>query len=345
MIEDLYLENFRNYPKNNFNFSDKNIIIGDNGKGKSNILEAIYLLSMTTSWRTDRDNEVITWDQDFTRIISGKKELAIQNSPYFKRFKLDGVGKKTPEIIGLFPVVLFQAEDLNLLTGPPNFRRHYLDYLISQINPVYTKAVIDLVHILKNRNKLLKNINEGLARDEELLFWDQSLDEVRKIIQAERLLLIQYMQERIEGLFEEIVDIKREINFHYLTSPQNNQEPFLTYLKRNRGKEIAAGVSLYGPQREDFILHWGGHLAQSSLSRGQLRSLVVSLKMIELDYILDRKKIKPILLLDDIFSELDLERKKKVIRALGDYQVIMTTTDLGSLKDILKSIKVNIVQL
>lgn len=336
MLTGLILENFRCYEQRKFELAPTTVIIGPNGVGKTNIVEAISMLSLTTSWRTEKDNEVVRWDQPFTRVVGGDQELIIQVHPYFKRLKVDGVSKRTHQVIGRLPTVLFQPDDIHLLYGSPADRRHYLDRILSQTSSVYTQAIIEVQHVLRQRNKLLKDIAEGEASESELFFWDQELAKYHTIIQEKRQDLINDINRLLPTIFLQMVPQGPSVRVEYQYSPRHSEEPFLAYVSRQRAKEIAAGASLYGPHREDITFFWGEHPVHQSMSRGQGRSLLVACKVVELDYISQRSETKPILLLDDIFSELDEERRERLFGVLGDYQVVMTTTEYPESKKIHK---------
>lgn len=345
MITSLQLFNFRNYSEREFQFSPGiTVIAGPNGVGKTNILEALNMISITNSWRAEKDNEVIKWGSGFTRVIGGDLELVIQTHPYMKRIRIDGVSKRTYQVIGHFPTILFQPDDIQLLYGAPAFRRSYLDRLISQTSIFYTRAVLEMQKVLKQRNRLLKNIQEGKSSDEELSFWDQQLADQREIIQQERCQFTDFLQAQIPALFAEMVTENGKIKLHYLKSPTTSEVNFLQHLRHNRVKEVAAGVSLYGPHREDLHLKWGEHPVEQSMSRGQARALLVAFKIAELNYLTAHNKTKPVLLLDDIFSELDAERRRRLFQVLGDYQIIITTTELGPVKAVFKD-KVEVIEL
>jgi DNA replication and repair protein RecF len=340
MISELHLEHFRNHAKADFSFSRLTVITGKNGAGKTSVLEAIVMLSLTTSWKTDKDSEVVQWDQPFARVLSGDMELMIQSAPYLKRMRIDGVSKRVQQVLGYFPTILFQPDDIQLLYGPPAFRRHYLDRLLSQSNSRYTQAIVQLQQVLKQRNRLLKNIQEGIAREEELLFWDAQLAEVQEIIQPLRQEFIAFLNTYLPPVFQEMVPEGEMVSIQYMSSPhcaETEQYDFETHLRANRVREIAAGITLYGPHREDIAVHWGSHLAEQGMSRGQSRSLLVAFKIAELQYLSEKAEERPVLLLDDIFSELDLDRRSRLFNIFGEYQVIMTTTELGPVKDLVSS--------
>lgn len=335
MLERLQLENFRNHAKVEFAFAPLTVLVGNNGAGKTSILEAISMLSLTTSWRTEKDSEVIKWDEGFTRVVGGDLELVVQRHPYFKRIRIDGISKRTYQVVGYFPTVLFQPDDILLLYGAPTIRRHYLDRLLSQTSTTYTRAIVELQRVLKQRNRLLKNIQEGIAGGHELVFWDEQLAGLHTIIRPQRTQFIGYLNRKLPALFNEMVPNTLPVDIHYMTSPHLEVEHFLEHLEQNRFKEIASGVTLYGPHREDIHMKWGEHPAEQAMSRGQSRALLLALKIAELDYITEHTEEKPILLLDDIFSELDAERRGRLLGIFGDYQVIMATTEVDTTEKLL----------
>lgn len=344
MFDRVQLQSFRCYASKEVVLGHTTILTGPNGSGKTAILEALALLSLTSSWRTERDSEVVRWGDPFCRVTSGEVELVVQVQPYLKRLKVDGVSQRTYQVIGRNPTVLFQPEDIAILTGAPSVRRHYLDRTISQTSSVYTRAILDLQPVLKQRNRLLKQMGEGQASDSELLFWDTELDRLHALIQPEREAFVLFLNQRVPTLFAEMVQGGGEVQIQYVPSPKHSILPFLEHLTTNRLKEVASGASLYGPHREDIELYWGEHLVSESMSRGQSRALLIACKVAELEYIAGRAEVRPLLLLDDIFSELDTERRERLFHVLGDYQTVMTTTELGSVEKLLNS-QVEVVEL
>ena len=343
MLERLELENFRSYGRRNFELASMTVLIGPNGVGKTNVLEAISMLSLTTSWRTETDSEVVAWGEQFCRVTGDMQELVIQSQPYLKRLRHDGIAKRTFQVIGMLPSVLFQPDDIQIIYGSPNSRRHYLDRILSQTSTAYTRAILELVKILKQRNRLLKMIQEQSASTEELLFWDEELERLQAVINPERQQLITFFNQRLPEIFGQMVPDSPLVSIEYLRSPKQ-AEHFLSHLHQQRHKEVMAGTSLYGPHREDLQLLWGEHAVAQSMSRGQSRALLIAMKIGELEYISARNEVRPILLLDDIFSELDQERRERFISILGNYQVVMTTTELGSVQELLSE-QVNIIDL
>lgn len=326
MIDSLHLVSFRSYEDARFVFRPVTLIVGNNGAGKTNLLEAISMLSLTTSWRVERDSEVIMWDKPFCRIESEDRELVVQRTPYMKRYLLNGVSKRTRDVVGQLPSVLFQPDDMHLLYGSPQYRRQYLDRLLVQVSLPYAEALHSLVRILKQRNSLLKLLREGQGDQMELEVWDERLSSVRNVMEDERLQFMRVARERVPVIFQEILGDYAPLQVDFVASPPHTAD-FQAHLRQNRYKEIAAGVSLYGPQREDIRFLWNGHPVQESLSRGQARSLVIALKIAEIEYLDSHNENKPILLLDDVFSELDLIRQRHLLDFIGAYQTFITSTE------------------
>ena len=341
MISHLHLEHFRNHEVLDVDLAPITVLTGNNGSGKTSVLEAISMLSLTTSWKTEKDSEVVSWDDAFCRVIGADLELVVQRSPYLKRIKIDGISKRTFQVVGHLPTILFQPDDLRLLYGSPTERRQYMDRVISQTSQAYTQAVVKLAQVLRQRNRLLKQIQEGGAGEEELFFWDQQLAELHVVIRVGRETFFAAVNQRLPGIFAGMVPDGLPVTVQYVSSPAHMhieegvdfERAFLAHLAHSRIKEVSVGATLYGPHREDMAVRWGEHPAESGMSRGQSRSLLVAFKIVELDYLSTHNENRPILLLDDIFSELDAERRERLFGLFGEYQVVMTTTDLGSVKD------------
>lgn len=330
MLSELSLTQFRNHADATFVLGKQTIILGANGAGKTNILEAIAMLSLTTSWRTDKDSEVITWEAPFTRIVSGERELVIQRKPYYKRIRVDGVSKRAGEVIGSLPTVLFQPDDSQLVTGTPAYRRTTLDRLLSQGVPGYMSALSKLQRILRQRNQLLKRVQEGVAAPNELDYWDEHLAQETQVIRQAREAAIPVFNQAVQKHFAELVPELDSVEIVYQTSPRHLSDisQLQGYLQENRGKEVAAGVTLYGPQREDLLLSAGGHPAAEGMSRGQIRALVLAWKLAEIEYLEHVLAQEPILLLDDVFSEFDAARRERVVHITRRYQSILTATEV-----------------
>jgi DNA replication and repair protein RecF len=333
MLTDLSLQNFRNHQERQFVLSQQTVIVGPNGAGKTNILEAIAMLSLTTSWKTERDSEVVNWDSPFARVVSGERELVIQRHPYYKRIRIDGLSKRVGEVVGTQPSVLFQPDDSALIYGAPAYRRAALDRLLSQTVPGYMRTLSQLQKVLKHRNKLLKQIQEREASEDQLAYWDEQLAADSAIIHAARREAVPELNEGIVRYFAELIEDDLGVRMEYHQSPRHAEEApsFLHHIEQNRQKEIAAGTTLYGPHREDLIFFWGEHPAAEGMSRGQVRALVLAFKLAEVEYIEKHTELAPLLLLDDVFSEFDEERRRRVLGLAKTHQTILTATDAAGI--------------
>ena len=320
-INRLSLQNFRNYRKRRLEFEAKTTIIcGDNSTGKSNILEAIFLLATGKSFRAEKDEQMILYGQEFGRVsgiihlggenihTSEVSELAIFLSKP-KRFFINGVAKRMMDFVGNLNCVLFRPEDIDLVLGSPSGRRAYLDSVLEPVDREYRRCNLSYQKGLRQRNKLLERIRDGQAKRNQLLFWDQILIKNGDIISQKReeflkWLKLEYDPSRISPL---------RLN-------QYNRE------------EVLAATTLVGPHRDDFrfiVQRPGKEAKDLSIygSRGEQRMAVFNLKLAEEEFIESACGYPPLLLLDDIFSELDHENRQEIFALIRKQQTIMTTAD------------------
>ncbi len=344
LLPEISLESFRNHEKESFSLGEVTVILGNNGSGKTAILEAISLLSVADSWKTDRDSEVVQWEKPFCRVVGGSSEVVIQVSPGLKRYRIDGVSKRLGDVLGRMPTVLFQPDDSMVIHGSPAGRRALVDRLLSQVVPGYAKNLQLLQKVLKQRNKLLRQVQEGAASLEELPYWDGELMKLILQIQPAREKVLNEITPTITEFFHELIPEIGQLVVHYQKSPNTPGELPEDFFEHQRHKEVAAGITLYGPHREDITLTLDGHSADATLSRGQTRALVLAIKLAELTYIEKVSEVKPILLLDDIFAEFDQERRAKIFSLITKYQTVMTVTDLAGVEENLPR-EVKIIQL
>ena len=328
LIKKLSLENFRKYKRQEFDLSPQtNLIVGPNTSGKTNILEAIFLLSFGSSHRAGLDREMIRQGAKFAFVLgkvegSATKEIEVQliankksSTLTSKRFKINGVGRRFSDFLPELHVVLFSPEDLNLIIGSPDLRRRFLDFALSNVDASYRRAVTEYEKVRKRRNRLLERISTGRAQEGELGFWDAKLLEFGSLL-----------QDRRRGFFSEINTLLQRSGFslQYLVSGLTAER-----LGEYRQREIAAETTLIGPHRDDFNFALGERDLAAFGSRSEQRRAILALKKAELDFV--EKKIRdcPTLLLDDIFSELDEENRARVFDLLNEGQVIITTADIN----------------
>lgn len=314
-LQRLGLQNFRSYQKKSFDFSEQiNLIIGDNGAGKSNILEAIYLLATGKSFRAEKDEQMVFYGQEFGRVTGSAEQNSetieievVLTKP--KRFLVNGVAKRKMDFVGNLACVLFRPEDIDLILGSPSRRRAYLDAVLEPVDREYRRCNLSFQKGLRQRNKLLERIREGEAERKQLLFWDQMLIKNGEIIYEKR--------EKFLSWLKLVYDPSR-------ISPLR--------LSQYGQREIAAAKTLVGPHRDDFrfmVQRPGKAVKDLSIygSRGEQRMAVLGVKLGEFSYVEKKLGEKPLLLLDDIFSELDHENREKIFSLLKKQQTIMTTAD------------------
>ena len=335
-IKKLELENFRNYKKEIFEFSpDKNIIYGLNGQGKTNIIEALYFFVNGKSYRTTKDNEVINFEKDYAKIKiffndgirDNKGEIIIQNKKIVTVNDIP-LGKLS-ELIGFINIVIFTPDMLSIVKEGPGVRRQFLDILISQLKPVYFKTLLNYYKVLINRNNILKRKNK--AELSTISVWNEKLAEYGTVISKYRYDMIEQINEVIKNIAFE--NINENLNLEYVSGIKNDfcdKNEFLKQLENNLNKELEKGLTLIGPQRDDFEIKMNGKYIKKYGSQGQIRTGVLKLKLCECEIIKNNTGRKPVLLLDDILSELDKKRKDFFLEKIGDMQIFITCTQKES---------------
>lgn len=336
----LELKNFRSHAKYSADFGQTTIIIGPNGAGKTNILEAISFISAARSFRADDKKSLIKDGADFATIKLDNLETIIAREPRLVvTFKKNGVKKRLSEFIGVLPSAVFTPQSLQLLIGPPVERRRYLDILLSQTDKEYLKALLEYRKIISRRNRLLQQIREQRTAEDQLDFWDEKLLATARTLVSGRQSYINFLIGKLADYYK-MFDGEACLTLNYHRSPNEFTEESI---RQKRGQEIMAGNTLYGPHRDDLEIIINNHQAANYASRGEIRGLVISLKLAEADYLLSSQNyrassppVKPILLLDDVFSELDESHRAMIDRLVENYQTIITTTDLDHLSSGLK---------
>lgn len=343
-IKNLKLKNYRNYSFLDLNLVNGiNIIYGNNAQGKTNILEALYMSSTTKSYKQSRDKEIIKFGEEEAHIkatyIKQEKENIIDI--HLKREKNKGIainGKKInkiSDIFGLINVIIFAPENLYIIKEGPFLRRKFLDFYISQIDKIYINDLSNYNKVLNQRNILLKQIYYNKNIIDELDIWDKQL-----ILYGNKI--IKRRQEVIKDLNKEIYEKHLFISSNkeeLLTEYEKNidEENFYKELLNNREKDIKYQSTQVGPHRDDIKFIINNIDIRKFGSQGQQRTAALSLKLAELSSIKKIKNENPVLLLDDVFSELDLIRQRQLIDYLKDIQVVITVT--GITKEIIEKLK------
>lgn len=324
MLKKLKLENYRNHNNFDLKLDDITVLVGKNGVGKTNVLEAIGLLSYGRSFRGENRLEMINFDSDFARVTGNDLEVFIQHTPRLVfQMKERGVRRKIADFVGILPSVVFSPESMQIISGEPKERRRFLDIVISQKDHKYLRALQDYKKVLVQRNGLLKLITDGRAEEDQLNFWDEELVVAAKIITSARKRAVGEFSEKVSEFYRTISGQKKsniEIIYH-----AKAEGDFAAKLLFKRGIDIAVGITLSGPHRDDLRFKLNNLEAEKYASRGELRSIILALKMAELKYLENDRR--PILLLDDIFSELDADHRAHLYQLIKNYQSVITTTD------------------
>lgn len=340
VINDIKLTNYRNHSNYITSFEPQtNLIIGPNGSGKTNILESIHLLATTKSYRAKYDKEVIKHDETFAKIEAGvddiSLEIIIMADPKYenmshKKLRANKVAKSASNFTSYIYTVLFSPEEIEIFKASPSKRRHYIDMILFQIDRNYKKNHSEYTKALRQRNKLLELISLGRNEMGQMAFWDEKIIELAGEIHQRRSDLFDYIKTKVYSKGKEM-NGGTELILKYKKSELNQNR-----LGIYREKELAAKATLIGPHRDDFEISADGYDLASFGSRGQQRTAVLALKLSEIDFITEITSQKPILLLDDIFSELDEIHRETVLETIGNQQTIVTSTEdipyLGSYK-------------
>ena len=332
VLKSLTLHNFRSYPKAQFTFHPKiTVIVGPNASGKTNLVEAIGLLSLGKSFRTGKEKQLIALEKSVAHLKGQIQEIdedtqvevTVALSPQGmlqKRYLLNGVSKRRVALSGKLPTVLFTPLDLAIVSGQPGDKRRYLDAVLEQTDPEYSSALLVYGKALRQRNALLEFVQKSGRRDEErFAYWDELLITNGQILTEKREALISYINQLPKKLFPFTLIYDKSIM---------SRERLLQY----KEAEVGAGMTLVGPQRDDIIIQ-SEHPISKELedvkyfcSRGQQRLVTLELKNAQIFYLQQQLQVQPVLVLDDIFSELDSGHIEHVMHLTNDFQTIITTT-------------------
>lgn len=339
------------------------VIAGENGAGKTNLLESVAMLATTKGVRSGPDLDVIAWqaviedplpsarlEANVETAAGGRSlevaviaQVAVAGVPPTragKRFRVNGVARRASDLIGQLRVVMFAADDLAIIDGPPANRRRYLDLTISQLDPAYLRALQRYARVLEQRNSLLRRLQERGGRGlDQLDFWDDELSAAGALILARRAESVRAIARDAADRYAELAaTVEETLEIQYLPGvpaevqaslrEHDLQERLRSALEAGRVEDVRRGISRIGPHRDDLAFLIGGHAAGLSASRGQQRSAALALRLAEVELSKRRTGDAPILLLDDILSELDPHRRARILHvAYGVDQVLITTPD------------------
>lgn len=357
-IVHLSLTNFRNYERLELDLPPHlTVLQGDNAQGKTNLLEAIYLLATSKSHRATTERELLNWSVpkeglEVARLLaqvqkgSGTIQVEIALMGTYpgvgtvlssteslearlvqKRIKINGINRRAIDLIGQVNVVLFSAQDIDLIAGAPSLRRRYLDLTNSQVNSRYLRTLQQYSKVITQRNHLLRLIGEHRAQWDQLDFWDKELVEHGSYIIDARQLMVAELEELAQPIHHQLTTGRERLRVTYL--PSVGATEFHDRLQQVRQREVAQGMSLVGPHRDNLSFLVNDVDMNIYGSRGQQRTIALSLKLAEARFMRFKTGNAPILLLDDVLSELDLTRRYHLLDFVTSYQqVIITTTDL-----------------
>lgn len=334
-IESIQLKNFRNYELLELDL-DKgtNIFYGNNAQGKTNILEALYLCGTTKSHKGSKDREMIQFGEEdaHIRMMIKRNQLPYKIDMHLRKNKAKGVAingipiKKASELFGIVNMVFFSPEDLNIIKNGPGERRRFLDLELCQLDKIYLTDLAAYNRIINQRNKLLKDIYMRPDLKDTLDIWDMQMVQYGKKIIEKRRAFIEELNEVIQDIHSNLTGGMEKLDIIY--EPSCLSEDFETVLSANREKDLKMKLTSLGPHRDDLCVMANGIDIRKYGSQGQQRTAALSLKLSEI-YIVERKiKDTPILLLDDVLSELDSNRQTYLLKSIHDIQTMITCTGL-----------------
>ena len=336
-IKDISLKDFRNYESLDVQFHNKvNIFLGQNAQGKTNLLESIYITSMGKSFRTGKDRDMVRFGSEFFRVKATavkEEELVVEiavTKEGKKGVKIDGVkAKKMTDLLENVYIVIFSPEDLRIVKDEPEKRRKFIDRELCQIKPSYYNNLTQYKKVLSQRNAYLK---EYEINDSILDIWDMQLAEYGSKIIEYRTEFIKKLNVISSKINKDITNKREELEVIYepnIEYSKNLSEVFYKELKLGRANDIRRRTTVRGPHKDDLKLLSNGIDIRNFGSQGQQRTAALSLKLSEIKLIEEETGESPILLLDDVLSELDKERQNFLINSLSDIQVFITTTELS----------------
>lgn len=328
IIKSIKLFNFRNHTEYSLVCQDEtSLILGENGSGKTSVLEAIYILTRGKSFRAT-DPEIIKRGTSFYRIEieynNGETSIATYDGTNKTFIILDKKSRRLPKK-HKYPVVLFQPSDLNLISHSPSRRRDYFDRIFSQFDEKYNESLLKYEKSLKQRNELLKSER---VTNESIFSWNILLAKYGTDLYNFRQKFIQEINARLTNIYRSIAENDDQIEIIYKTEVgSNSDDKYLQTLEANFNKDIYLGHTSFGIHRDDYVFKFNNESADGSASRGESRSIILALKFIEAELIYQKTHLKPIILLDDVFSELDETRRKCLVKNFQDNQVIITSVE------------------
>lgn len=331
-LTSLRVQHIRTHADYNLDLSPQvTLIIGPNGSGKTSLLEAVYITLQGSSFKGS-DGEVLEHGAPWYRIDARSDEASTRTVKFFpervsgkKQFEIDGKTSARLAYQSKYPLVLFEPEDLRLLNGSPVRRRQFIDRFISQLDPEYALSLRRYDRALKQRNTLLKR--HQLHHD-DLFVWDVSLSKYGAYIIERRLVIIDQLHQRLNTVYREIAHTNDMVALSYSTHHKGSvEQKLLSDLHQNAERDSYLGYTSIGPHRHDILFDFNGSPAAGTASRGEVRTIVLALKFLEVDILKNNVDQSPIILLDDVFSELDKTRQAALMDRFSSYQTVITSTE------------------
>ncbi len=335
IVKSLELENYRNYDSLKLEMDSKtNILYGNNAQGKTNVLEAIYMCSTTKSHKGNKDSEIIKKDKEegHIKLILEKKNREYRIDIHLRNGKSKGIAingipiKKASELFGIFNVIIFSPEDLTIIKDGPSQRRRFIDLELFQLDKIYVYNSINYRKILEQRNQLLKDIYFRPDLKDTLDVWDLQLAEYGSKVIKRREEFIKDINKIIKPIHNSITNGKENINIVYSKSCEENE--LYEQIIKNRDKDIKNKSTSVGPHRDDLLFFIDDMNVRIYGSQGQIRTSALSLKIAEIELVKSLINDMPVLLLDDVLSELDSDRQNHLLKSLDNIQTIITCTGL-----------------
>ncbi len=357
----LTLTHFRNYASQEFEFAPGAVLLlGENAQGKTNVLEAVALLATGRSERTASDADLIGWDmrddsQPFARVAASASRsggdigveitivgrAGVHGLIASKRLKLNGVPKRASDVVGAIAAVLFTTDDMELVRGSPSARRRYLDVMLSQADRPYLLALQRYTKVVTQRNALLKRLQDHVGQPHELTYWDEELAKDGARIAVTRAGAVAQLAAAAAISHAQLSGEREDFQLAYAprfsdawpaqrlvaADAGDVAAALLDKLQSTHARDIGAGVTLSGPHRDDLTMLLVGQAASTFASRGQQRTAALALRLAEARFLHERSGERPILLLDDVLSELDEARRRSVLAVLDADQVLITSAD------------------
>lgn len=335
IIKSLELADYRNYKELNINFDrGTTILYGDNAQGKTNILEAVYMAATTKSHKGSKDKEIIRFGEEegHIRTYLEKDGVETRVDMHLRKAGSKGIAidgqkiKRAADLLGLCNVVFFSPEDLGIIKNGPAERRRFVDMELCQLNQIYLNDLNNYNKIVNQRNKLLKDMYMSPGLKDTLFVWDMQLASYGSKVISARREFVRQLNDIILEIHKHLSGKREELVIRY--EPDTTEEEFENKLFMNMDRDMKQKMTSVGPHRDDFIFEINGKDARKYGSQGQQRTAALSLKLAEIELVKKIAGDTPVLLLDDVLSELDSNRQQLLLSGMGDVQTIITCTGL-----------------